>query len=339
MAWAAVAGAAGTIIGGIMGGPSGAQRRLATSQQQQIDAQTAGIKAKNAGFNDLWSQAGQLSSNPADHVAGLSPAQLQAAGLVQGNLGVGAAGVDALGQRIAGQQNGAVDASGIAKYMDPYTDSVVNAAGNDIEKMRQRQIAGNASSAELSHAFGGDRQGVVDAGTNEAALRQFATTSAGLRSAGFNNASQNALQEANQTGGYNVAGNTQLQQLLAQRMQSNNADIGQVGAVGDLQRSVDQQGKSWQTDRLGVLNGVLNGYSPQASNFQGAGANIAPNGFASAVAGAQAGSAIGSGLASYFSKPQTGGGQNVAMNGGFNPSMNGGAGSNPFQLTGPGYKG
>jgi hypothetical protein len=334
MAWAAVAGAAGSVIGGIIGGPSGAQKRLARSQQQQIDAQTAALKDKSAGFNSLWGQANQLSTNPADHVAGLSPQQLQAAQLVQGNLGVGAAGADALASRVAGQNLGGVSAEDISRFQDPYTDSVVNAAGNDIEKMRQRQIAGNASSAELSHAFGGDRQGVVDAGTNEAAIRTFANTSAGLRSQGYQQATNAAMQEANQKGQYTLTGNQQLTQLLAARNSSNAGDIAQVGAVGDLQRGVNQQGLDWSTNRLGTLNSILNGYTPQASNFQGAGANLAPNGFASAVQGAQWGSQVGSGIANYFSpqQPQVQTGYtpgNVAMNGGFTPPS---LGANPFKI-------
>lgn len=81
----------------------------------------------------------------------------------------------------------------VSQWMNPYQEDVVNAALADIERQRQIQQVGNASQATAAKAFGGSRQGVVEAGTNEAALRTGASTAANLRSTGYQNAIANAL--------------------------------------------------------------------------------------------------------------------------------------------------
>ena len=77
---------------------------------------------------------------------------------------------------------------GIQTYMNPYTQQVIDLAGQDIE--RQRQMAQNqlGSQAQAAGAFGGSRQGVAEAMTNSEFARQMAETTAGLRQQGFNTA-------------------------------------------------------------------------------------------------------------------------------------------------------
>lgn len=107
----------------------------------------------------------------------------------------------------------------ISQFMNPYQDEVIGSAMNDIELQRQRQQVADASSATRAGAFGGSRQGVVDALTNEAALRQGASTSAQLRSQGYGQAAQLAQQA--QTMGLQGAGAVmsaqQQQQMLEQQ--------------------------------------------------------------------------------------------------------------------------
>jgi hypothetical protein len=88
---------------------------------------------------------------------------------------------------------GGFNPSDVSQWMNPYQDEVVNAALADIERQRQIQQVGNAGQATMAKAFGGSRQGVVEAGTNEAALRTGASTSANLRSTGYQNAVANAM--------------------------------------------------------------------------------------------------------------------------------------------------
>lgn len=79
-------------------------------------------------------------------------------------------------------------AAGIQTYMNPYTQQVIDLAGQDIE--RQRQMAANqlGAQATAARAFGGSRQGVAEAMTNAEFARQAAQTAAGLRQQGFQTA-------------------------------------------------------------------------------------------------------------------------------------------------------
>ena len=82
----------------------------------------------------------------------------------------------------------------IAKFFNPYQEQVVQGALGDIERTRLMQEQANRDQATRARAFGGSRQGVVTGMTNEAALRQAATTGAQLRSAGFTQAANLGLQ-------------------------------------------------------------------------------------------------------------------------------------------------
>ena len=85
-------------------------------------------------------------------------------------------------------------AEDIAKFYNPFQEQVVQGALGDIERTRQMQEQANMEQATRARAFGGSRQGVVSGMTNEAAIRQAATTGAQLRSAGFNTAANLGLQ-------------------------------------------------------------------------------------------------------------------------------------------------
>ena len=76
-------------------------------------------------------------------------------------------------------------AQGMAAYMNPFQQDVVDVALGDIERARQMQQMQGAAQAQRAGAFGGSRQGVAEALTNEAALREAGRTAAGLRSQGF----------------------------------------------------------------------------------------------------------------------------------------------------------
>jgi hypothetical protein len=84
-------------------------------------------------------------------------------------------------------------AADIEKFYNPYQEQVVQGALGDIERTRQMQEQANMAQATRAKAFGGSRQGVVSGMTNEAAIRQAATTGAQLRSAGFNTAANLGL--------------------------------------------------------------------------------------------------------------------------------------------------
>lgn len=76
------------------------------------------------------------------------------------------------------------------QYMNPYTQQVVDTSLQDLERSRQLAQQQGAAQAVKAKAFGGSRQGVAEAETNRAYADQAARTAAGLRSQGFDTASQ-----------------------------------------------------------------------------------------------------------------------------------------------------
>lgn len=83
----------------------------------------------------------------------------------------------------------------VQQYMNPYQQQVIDASLGDIERQRQQQQLRDRASAVQAKAFGGSRQGVAEALTNEAYQRTAANTAAQLRSQGFTQAQQLALQQ------------------------------------------------------------------------------------------------------------------------------------------------
>jgi hypothetical protein len=87
-------------------------------------------------------------------------------------------------QQVAAQQA----VGGIQTYMNPYTQQVIDLAGQDIERQRQMTQNQLGAQAQAAGAFGGSRQGVAEAMTNSEFARQMAETTAGLRQQGFQTA-------------------------------------------------------------------------------------------------------------------------------------------------------
>ena len=83
----------------------------------------------------------------------------------------------------------------ISQYMNPYTQQVIDVSMADLERQRQMQQNLGAQQASAAGAFGGSRQGVAEALTNEAYLRQGGQLAAGLRQQGFESAQNRALQD------------------------------------------------------------------------------------------------------------------------------------------------
>ena len=77
---------------------------------------------------------------------------------------------------------------GIGTYMNPYTQSVIDASMGDLERQRQMQQNQLGAQATQARAFGGSRQGVAEAETNRAFAQQGGQLAAQLRQQGFNTA-------------------------------------------------------------------------------------------------------------------------------------------------------
>lgn len=138
---------------------------------------------KNIGLGGLGMQTTESAINYADQLAGYTPQQIQAAQADYERMQAEQANRGNV-QNVSGQ----IAADYMGKYQNPYETQVVESALSDVELARQRAGLTDRASATAAKAFGGSRQGVAEALTNEAALRNAATTAANLRSAGFTTA-------------------------------------------------------------------------------------------------------------------------------------------------------
>jgi hypothetical protein len=156
-----------------------------------------GAVAGAVGANDApTSQTATTSIDPQikqEYLANLERAKQTAAGLEARQIAQPSAMYTGAEQQLYNLGMTPFGAADIARFFNPYEEQVVQGALGDIERTRQMQEQANMEQATRARAFGGSRQGVVSGMTNEAALRQAATTGAQLRSAGFNTAANLGL--------------------------------------------------------------------------------------------------------------------------------------------------
>jgi hypothetical protein len=182
----------------------------------------AEAQLKNLGLGGKGQQTTDEAARLAMIEAGFTPQQIAAA---QANRG---AVQDVTGQ-LGSQYMGA--------YFNPYEEQVVQGTLGDIERSRQMQDVADRARAVQSRAFGGSRQGVQSALTNEAALRQAGTTAAGLRQAGFAQAAQFGQSDAAR----------QLQAQMANQgvsltLEQANAQLRQQAALANQQAGISGAG-------------------------------------------------------------------------------------------------
>ena len=153
----------------------------------------------------------------------------------------------------------------ISQYMNPYTQEVIDQSLADLERQRLMQQQQTSAQAAAAGAFGGSRQGVAQALTNEAFARQAGQLSSGLRQAGFTQA-----QQAAQT---DLARQMQAQQLnQAAGLQGAQFQLGaqqQLGGMGltgyNLAQQQYQQFMANEAQKQAMQNQL---YGQQASQFQ-----------------------------------------------------------------------
>jgi hypothetical protein len=158
-----------------------------------LGAVTSAIGSANA----PTSQTSTTSIDPqikAEYLANLERAKATAAGLEARQIAQPGAMYTGAEQQLYNLGMTPFGEADIAKFFNPYQEQVVQGALGDIERTRLMQEQANRDQATRARAFGGSRQAVVSGMTNEAALRQAATTGAQLRSAGFTQAANLGLQ-------------------------------------------------------------------------------------------------------------------------------------------------
>ena len=138
----------------------------------------------------------------------------------------------------------------IAQYMNPYTQQVIEAGQQDIE--RQRQMASNqlGAQAQAARAFGGSRQAVQEGILAGEAARQAGQLSAQQRQAGF--------QQAIQSGQFDI-GQTQAARTLASQQEMQASTLNQQAAEMAAARE--------QAARAGNMQ-AANAFAVQQAQFE-----------------------------------------------------------------------
>jgi hypothetical protein len=258
----------------------------------QKTKQTIDPRLTNAALN-VYGQ-GQSAANQLGvrEIAGFTPDQLAAMEMTRGAIGTGAGAVNqAVGTagQVAGFTPGQVQGQSflnadIGAYMNPYLQNVAGNVLSDLDRQRLMQQSQNAANAFQAKAFGGSRQGVLEAETNRAAQENAARTLTDLYSGGFNAAAQLAGQDlsfaqqaalANQQAGISGAGLNlqaagQLGQLGTTQQQMSQADIAALGNVGSMQQQLAQATTDAERnlilEKFQLQQGALGSLAPLAGN-------------------------------------------------------------------------
>ena len=234
---------------------------------------------KNQYFADLIKSGQALISDlpqlPKETVQPISGAETQALNLAQTgianrpdflNMGVGSLGQASLSAANAATQaqasTGAFDPASTQQFMNPFQQQVIDEYTKEMQRQFNIQQAGRDASAVRAGAFGGDRQGVLDAEAATGFQRQLGQGIAGLLSSGFQQA-QRAAQQA-------FENQQRRGQLAAQNLANigrTQAGIGQAFAQldpiasGVLERDVSTLARIGATER-----GI--GQAERAADFQ-----------------------------------------------------------------------
>ena len=166
----------------------------------------------------------------------------------------------------------------ITAFQNPYEEQVVQQTLRDIEEQRQMGQLAEAQRATAARAFGGSRQGVAQALTNEAALREAGRASAALRQQGFGQAAQLAQQarQIGRQGAMDVLG------LGGARQQMTQQELDALRNIG--------------LERLAISQGALAGNLPNLGMTQTS--PLYRNVGSSILGGSLIGSQIGKGIQS-----------------------------------------
>jgi hypothetical protein len=163
----------------------------------------------------------------------------------------------------------------IGSYMNPYTSMVRENALADLESARRAAIQQTGERATQARAFGGSRQGVAEALTNQGFAKQAATLGTTLNEQAFNQAMamqqadiarRSAADIANQQAGLQGAqlrlgGASQLGNLAAQQQALRLGGAQAVMGAGAARQALDQQQmdaiRNIGLQRLGVVQTSL----------------------------------------------------------------------------------
>jgi hypothetical protein len=302
-----------------------------TTSTSEIDPQIKQAFLTN--FQQAQNVAGAL---PVQQIAGFNPTyQAGEEALVNAGLaGPGISGTDLAAQmaayggvyqpnQITAQQTnlGMTGPGSIASYMNPYTEAVRTNALADLEASRRAAIAQTGERATAARAFGGSRQGVAEALTNQGFAKQAANLGTTLNEQAFNQAMamqqadigrRSAADIANQQAGLQGAqlrlgGASQLGSLAAQQQALRLGGAQAVMGAGGARQALDQQQadaiRNIGLQRLGVVQSSLGaqpanlGMTSQTPYTQNVGAGLLGGALAGSQLAGAAGLSAGTGAA------------------------------------------
>lgn len=232
-----------------------------------------------------------LPAIPTANVANISPAVGQATGMVQNfantmpnyfNQGVGALGqasnAAATSQATVAGTMGAYDPQSYKAFMNPFQDAVVDSYTKEMQRNFDIANQNRSAQAVTAGAFGGDREGVVQAEAQRGFSDQLGRGIAGLLSTGYGAAQQQAQNafENQQARGQTAA---QIQQRGGDLSRGIGQMFGQFGvnapqSVGNLATTLSSLGITEQQAQQSQFNqayqNALNQYLQpfQALQFQ-----------------------------------------------------------------------
>ena len=242
---------------------------LANFQQAQGVAGALPVQ-QFAGYNPMYQAGEEALVNTALAGPGISGTDLAAQMAAYG-------GVYQPAQLTAQQTNLSMGQGpgSIGSYMNPYTSMVRENALGDLESARRAAIQQTGERANAARAFGGSRQGVAEALTNQGFAKQAATLGTTLNESAFNQAMQmqqadiarqQAADLANQQAGLQGAqlrlgGASQLGNLAAQQQALRLGGAQAVMGAGGARQALDQQQmdaiRNIGLQRLGVVQSSL----------------------------------------------------------------------------------
>jgi len=278
---------------------------LANFQQSQGVAGALPVQ-QFAGYNPMYQAGEEALVNTGLAGPGISGTDLAAQMAAYG-------GVYQPAQISAQQTNlGLTGPGSISSYMNPYTESVRTNALADLESARRAAIQQTGERATQARAFGGSRQGVAEALTNQGFAKQAANLGTTLNEQAFNQAMamqqadigrRSAADIANQQAGLQGAqlrlgGASQLGNLAAQQQALRLGGAQAVMGAGGARQALDQQQmdaiRNIGLQRLGVVQSSLGaqpanlGMVAQTPYSQ----NVGAGALGGALAGAQLGSVV-----------------------------------------------
>lgn len=202
----------------------------------------------------------------------------------------------------------------INKFMNPYTDEVINNSITDLKRANDIALQSNNTAAAEAGAFGGSRHGVADSLTNDNYLRQVANVTSNLRYTGYESAKGSALDQYNRgrdEGQEAMDRNKKVQddnmtrlseasdriaKIAQQNQDMTSKGINALQSIGDIQRQRDQTVLDTSYDELmnnylwpAQLGQILSGFTPAATHTQ-------TTGSAGSIWGSVGSAALGTGI-------------------------------------------